>query len=116
MTLLSSGRYGAGHKADAAPEPRPRSSNLHGSLQSHKPRAGMSCPRPKAKFIFLCLDFSEVPSHLTFLICTAKQRIDISKAFPMVVFSSDTGTLFLHMGGDDDCKLPVISLTVNQRF
>lgn len=73
--------------ADAAPEPQFCSNNLHGLLKSCKSFLGRDelC-NTEGKICFLVFRLNKVTFHFTFLICTAKKQIDISKPFPNVYF------------------------------
>ena len=70
--------------ADAALEPKFCSSAWVAEILQVLRRSELR--KTKGKICFLVFRLNEFTFHFTFLICTAKKQIDISKPFPNVYF------------------------------
>lgn len=83
--------------SDAGLEPKFCSSNLCGLLKSCKSCTGLSCLRPKTKFVFLCLDLTELHFISHSLFVQQRSRLIFQNLFQMFILSSDTGTLYFYI-------------------
>lgn len=83
--------------SDASLEPKFCSSSLCGLLKSCKSYTGLSCLRPKTKFVFFCLDLTELHFISHSLFVQQRSRLVFQNLFQMFILSSDTGTLYFYI-------------------
>lgn len=83
--------------SDEGLKPKFCSNNLCGLLKSCKSDRGLSCLRPKTKFVFFCLDLTELHFISHSLFVQQRSRLIFQNLFQMFILSSDTGTLYFYI-------------------
>lgn len=83
--------------SEAGLEPNFRSGNLCSLPKSCKSYTGLSCLRPKTKFVFFCLDLTELHFISHSLFVQQRSRLIFQNLFQMFILSSDTGTLYFYI-------------------
>lgn len=83
--------------SNAGLEPKFCPNNLCGLLKSCKSYAELSCLRPKTKFVFFCLDLTELHFISHSLFVQQRSRLIFQNLFQMFILSSDTGTLYFYI-------------------